>query len=163
MDVGRKKVEEVFFDAMLNGWANPDIEKTTLPHFPRSKAIWFRRGNFMVLDWYLKNGTESMGNTIIWEEGIPTWMMSYGGSYPKEAIPFLKEALLVAYQKRGFFGGRGPIFYFYQNDKYVYINTTMRNNFASFLGAEKIVLKENSAIVGFHTYWGRLLRTAYII
>ena len=58
--------------------------------------------------------SESFGTTVIlaWDPDLHkyqnVWVMQYSGWYEKEAIPFLKLALMENYAKRIFHGGRGP-------------------------------------------------------
>ncbi|MEK7512677.1 MAG: DUF5680 domain-containing protein [Patescibacteria group bacterium] len=141
---------------MLEGWANPNVKKESIPRLPGSKAIFFKQDGFTVLDCYFKNGIQSMGDTIIWHKKEPVWKMSYGGSYSPEVIPFLKEALLKAYRERSFVGGRGPSFF--EGEGYVYVNQMLRNDFTSFLGEERVYSRQEAGkVVGHHAYWGRIL------
>ncbi len=160
MNARLNELQQIFFEAMINGWASSGANKTTLPRFLGSKAIWFRKEDFVVLDWYLKNGTESMGNTILWKGKIPTWMMNYGGSYPKEVIPFLKEALLESYAHKIFFGGRGLVSY--ENCQYIYTNVPTTNDFHLFSGVERIFSKRDDKCLGHHIYFGKLLDITYL-
>jgi len=154
----QQKVERVFLEAMVNGWANPEVKKVPLPGLPGSKAIRFRKEGLFVLDYYFSNpeSGRSMGNTVILEGKTPVWMMSYGGHYPKEVVPFLKEALLVNYKAKVFVGARGP--HFFENDTYAYVNTVMRGDFESFFGEEKIIHRESGRSLGHHTYFGKSLK-----
>lgn len=151
------EVSKVFFEAMLNGWVNPNATKGTMAQLPGSKLLVFKKGEHTVKDFYVSNeaALTSMGNTIIWKGKTPFWMMSYGGHYPKYIIPFLKKALLAAYSEGQFFGGRGPEFY--EDDMHVYINTVMKNDFGQFLGEEKVIEKTGRRLIGWHHYWGMAL------
>ena len=88
---------------------------------------------------------------------LPVWNMSYEGSYPKEVIPFLMEALSQAYQEKKFLGGRGPVHY--HNLMYAYSNIIDRGDFACFSGVEAIqpLLADSGRTIGSHRYWGQAL------
>lgn len=147
------KAQEVFFEAMLQGYANPNISKGTIPSILGSKIIPFEKENFKVIDAYLThpNSIRSTGVTIILYENQPIWVMHYHGRYQEEAIPFLKDVLHTAYHKAYFSGGRGinPS----ENNSFLYINRIEENLFSSFRGKEEIY-KHDGSLLGFHEYFG---------
>jgi len=147
------EIRGAFFDAMIEGWANPNIKKVPLPGLPNSKSIRFKKGIFVVTDTYVKNSEsgKSAGFTLITRAGQPVWVMNYGGFYPAEAIPFLKSALMAAYQKREFCGGRGPALF--ESSDYVYSNSLKVDVFGYFEGEEEVKTRVGNP-VGWHTYWG---------
>ena len=126
-----KDIEEIFFQAMKHGYAKGDVKKITIPEFPNLKVIPFEAGEFKVHDCYLTipGLNNSTGSTTIRHNGIPVWIMYYGGWYEKYAIPFLKECLLQAYKKERFYGGRG--LNFVQNDSFIYTNKIEQGDFAN--------------------------------
>ena len=154
-------VEQVFFDAMINGWA-AGAPKTPVPGFPGAKGIEYRRNGFRVLDYYLITGEESpnsAGSTIIWHEDRPIWMMQYGGQYftalDEGVTALLKRALMDAYRRRHFSGGRGISGY--HEGALRYINNVHLNNFRNFCGIEEIFDTKNNLCLGYHRYHGLLL------
>jgi hypothetical protein len=146
-------VRNFFFEAMLDGWSNPDIQKVPIRGLPGSKSISISKGDFVMIDCYFTNqeSPKSGGFTVISHQGVQVWMMGYGGWYRKEAIVFLKSALSLAYKRREFYGGRGPLFL--PGNDYSYHNNVEMGDFARFRGTESIKDK-NGETVGFHDYWG---------
>lgn len=154
-------IQEVFFDAMLAGYASKKPEVTAIKELPGSKVIEYRDDPWRVVDMYfvVPNSNDSGGTTLIYYEDTPVWIMHYAGYYPQEVIPFLKSALLTQYQKREFIAGRGPELY--ENKKYSYMNWRADSNFGSFYGNEEIEKYDHKQgigeTVGEHHYHGRLL------
>lgn len=153
------EIETVFFDAMLEGWANPNAKKIQIPGLPGSKGIVYRSGLFVAVDCYFapKGSKKSSGFTLITYDNAPVWIMHYGGWYLKEAIPFLKSALMEAYSARKFFGGRGPVIFEDENKLYRYENFIELNHFPDSRGWEKVTRLSDGKIVGSHNYNGMLL------
>lgn len=151
------EVLSVFFAAMQDGYAKNGIKKGTLAELPMSKTIPFELGDFKLLDCYLitPHGPHSFGQTIIWCEGVPVWMMSYQGWYAKNAIPFLKKALFEAYDHRDFIGGRGPRCF--TDNGMIYVNRVEPpNDWQHFRGREE-VFDLAGVSYGWHEYQGLLL------
>ena len=148
-----KKAKEVFFEAMMHGYANPEAKKTSLKGLPKSKVITFEKDDFIVTDLYFTHpeSDASSGITIIHHQNEPIWVMHYGGWYKKEAISFLKEVLYTAYKKEYFAGGRGinPS----QSDSFLYLNRIERDSFSDFNGREEIY-DGSGTLLGFHEYFG---------
>lgn len=151
-----EKAKELFFEAMVSGYANPKTKKTTLEGLPGSKVILFEKDEFKVTDMYFTYlGSDlSSGMTIIHYQNKPIWTMHYEGWYKEEVIPFLKEVLHVAYQKGYFSGGRGinP----FQSNSFLYINKFERNEFEDFKGREEIY-SGDGRFLGYHEYFGESL------
>lgn len=152
-----RRIYDVFFDAMGNGYARNDIEPTSIVELPGSKLIPFVSGEYKVTDCYFVSprSDKSGGFTTIYHEDDPVWMMHYGGRYAKIAIPFLKQCLHRAYVgERRFYGGRGP--HFVRDERFTYINMVRRESFTDFEGEEKIFDADGHE-VGHHRYGGMSL------
>lgn len=156
MSVNPVAIENFFFSAMANGWVK-NTKKISIPDLPGSKAISFKLGDLSMLDCYFvtPHSNKSVGSTMIWHDGIPVWVMYYGGWYEKVAIPFLKDCLRRVYvDEQCFYGGRGPRFM--QSKLFTYINRIERNNFDDFSG-EECIYNIDEMILGRHWYNGMLL------
>ncbi len=155
--VSLKEVEDFFFSAMATGSWAAGGKATTISDLPGFKVIPVRQGDFYLLDYYsLTPGSRrSAGSVTIWWQGIPVWIMHFGGEYPREAIHLVKTALMEAYTNRLFMGGRGvtslsdPIF--------AYTNVPRKRDFADFAGREFVRLLATGEQVGWHNYWGMSL------
>jgi len=92
-----------------------NARKATIAELPKSKVLTYAKDPFLYVDCYFASEeARSGGQTVIWHDGIPIWMMQYHGVWEKhdERInPFLKRALLAAYNVSLFHGGRGPAHY----------------------------------------------------
>jgi len=155
------RILPVFFSAMENGYAG-GASKGTIAEIPGSKTILHEDSDFRVLDCYVvtPDSSYSFGTTTIWYQGVPVWMMQYRGSYTKEMIPFLKRALMTAYAKQEFFGGRGPDMYTEGgNNDLFYVNRIAKNDWQDFKGREEIINRRNHRRyqMGWHEYDGLLL------
>ena len=148
-----KEVKEVFFMAMLAGWAKQSIQKRSIADLSGSKVIPFTHGDFLVKDCYFvtPHSTMSTGFTMIWHLDHLIWAMYYGGTYAKPAVPFLKQCLRETYERRCFIGGRGPLFR--RGPDYNYVNTPSPNDFENFAGTEHI-FDNNDQMFGSHWYRG---------
>jgi hypothetical protein len=123
----REEAREAFFLAMMAGYASvARVEKRTILELPGSKMIRFEYGRYTIIDtwWTVPDSPYSFGQTIIYRDDIPVWVMQYQGDYAEDAIPFLKEALREAYSNRNFIGGRGPAKY--ERDGWYYENHSVR-------------------------------------
>lgn len=134
-----KSLLDFFFEASLATYAGGG-EKSAIAGLPGAKSLRFERCPFLYVDTYFVNGTQSCGQTLIWCDGAPVWVMQYRGfCTDKEAINILKRALSDAYRMKRFHGGRGET----QNGfatigTYRYHNWPLKNDFASFEGKEFI-------------------------
>ena len=151
-------VQAFFFKAMIEGWAVSG-QKINIPDLPGYKAVPFRDGDFYLLDCYCvtPHSSKSAGTTTIWFQGVPVWIMNYGGVYEERAIAFLKSMLRRAYENLLFVGGRGP--YRCSDGSFFYMNNPCPNDFYKFRGREEIFIMEGGNIIslGFHEYWGMSL------
>lgn len=165
-----KQAKDVFFEAMLDGYTGEQKNSIKIVSPDGRKTITFINGKFKVIDeyWTTPESDLSAGMTTILYEvvpsrGIPIWWMSYGGRYPKELIPFLKESLKLTYERREFRGGRGPNSHLRGNLEYV--NSCSAGGFEKFEGNEEIIDLNNNdemdpdglTVVGFHKYFGMSL------
>ena len=94
--------------------------------------------------------------TVVSFEDIPVWMMQYFGEYDKEAIPCLKAALRVAYERKEFNGGRGPNLFRYGGCVYRNFPDDVRSIPEYFSGSEEI-RGTSSTARGWHRYQGGLM------
>ena len=158
-----KKAQEVFFRALLAGYASGTEKKdprltTTTSMFDFKTINTYRDGDFIVVDEWTKTDDSdvSFGSTTILFEEVPIWFMTYSGLYPKKVIPFLKEALTTQYKTGEFRGGRGPCIF---NSKgLTYVNGSSKINgiidFSCFSGQETIFVQGTKEERGFHVYYG---------
>ncbi|MFC1757022.1 DUF5680 domain-containing protein [Patescibacteria group bacterium] len=152
------QIENVFFEAMLYGWASKNPEKISIPEFPGMKGIVYESGQFRVVDGYFVTPYSDMstGMTMIWHATVPVWVMYYGGWYDEEVIPFLKSCLNNAYEEHRFYGGRGP--FLVRDQNLAYENSVDSNSFEDFVGEENIYDTEGQRHHrGFHWYKGMSL------
>ncbi len=153
LNITTTQVENVFFKAMLAGYAsNTKVKTENMPGMPGYKFIEFVDGDFCVKDIWCK----SSGFTSIWYKGVLVWTISFGGKYPKDCIPFLKEVLRKAYVNKHSVGYRGDNVA--TNDEYTYINkVAVGSNFAHFHGTEYIFCAKTFKKIGYHHYFGGLV------
>lgn len=157
-----KQAEEVFFLAMLDGYAGEQKNSTKTVSPDGRKTITFISGQFKVIDEYWTNPYSDFSagtTTILYYEiesarHIPVWWMSYGGCYPKEVISFLKEALKEEYQRKTFTGGRGPRYK--EFDKKLEYNNWSEGDFRRFVGHESIrdYGRGSASQIGYHDFYG---------
>ena len=160
-----KQAKEFFFKAMLVGWPagvrGADVHG--MPGYKEKGAFMGGSGtDFRLLDRWCVSTCGSAGTIAIWFRDEPIWIMFYGGHYPKEVIPFLKLALMEAYKKDEFLGGRGPRVYLAVNKELRYFNGVIPpSNFSRFEGREEIYVVNSDGteaeMVGWHKYWGMAL------
>jgi len=173
-------VKQFFFQGMLNGYANPEAKtyknlELLFPKIPIPAPIsdgFLLRGSkgtfysevidgddYLLIDvWFSnKNSDFSGGMTLISIDNQIVWMMNYGGHFTNEAIPTLKLALKTAYEKKLFWGGRGPDKIL--NGEFWYTNYLVNNDFGSFSGRENIYSahKPINNWHGQHDYCGFLM------
>lgn len=159
---------EVFFKAMMSGYAgNSNRAVKTTTNNGCTKKVEYTEGDYTVTDtWHTHpESDKSSGSTLITFQGIPIWWMAYSGNYPKEVIPFLKEALRETYGKNNFIGGRGPTDFV--KDQYWYKNCPRLSpggdftEFCDFAGSEAIYRNTNfegpGEMIGYHHYHGQSL------
>lgn len=162
---------EAFFHAMSLGWASGSKAAAKKIDVTGSSGgeetayitgLLYRNEWFRVVDRYcVSEAGKSAGTTTIWFHHDPVWFMSYGGSYLKEDIPFLKNALMRVYSTKQFFGGRGPTSLaqgvsHLKDGVLVYANEIEKDStFDKFRGKEAII--GPVGIRGQHEYWGMAL------
>jgi len=102
-------IQEFFFEAALATYAG-GAKKGTITDFSCSNAYRYQRGDFYYVKTYFTNGEWSGGQTLIYFQGAPIWIMQCQGWCKNDdpgIVAFLKEVLRVAYERKQFFGGRG--------------------------------------------------------
>jgi len=151
-----KEAKRYFFLAMLAGWAG-GAKAVPVPNKPGFKQTNYQDGDFHVLDEYGKGrgSNKSVGTTTIWYFNEPVWVMTYGGHYRKDEVPFLKNVLVAAYEKGRFYGGRGS---YSENRDLAYINAEHQSStFSDFKGCEMIITRVGNTPLGHHWYHGMAL------
>jgi hypothetical protein len=161
-----KHLEAFFLEAASETYAG-GTPKTTITDLPRSKVYRFERGQFLYVDTYFTNGSWSGGQTVIYVDLVPTWLMQYNGwckDDDKDVLAFLKKALQAQYFTGEFFGGRGPHELWQYDDKrtgsLVYRNhpDIYNRDFAYFQGRERIFrYPAHTTDLFWHRYQGLLL------
>jgi hypothetical protein len=171
------KVHEIEFVAELQKFFLLAASKTyagggkteELTGLPRAKMYTFRSEEFsyyLYQDFYFSGIRLSSGMTVISYQDVPVWTMSYGGWYrecDRDVNAFLKQALLEAYAKGEFYGGRGPARYTansepLQDGDLLYQNfVDGLNKFTEFSGNERIIVHPAERLVHWHWYNGQLL------
>jgi hypothetical protein len=162
-----KQAKEIFFKAQLAGYASSGqgVKKEKTPN--GYTTITFVEEDWMVVDRYCVNphSNYSAGTTTISNEDDPVWWMAYWGSYPKEAISFLRGVLGQAYRKGFFHGGRGlhRAHSSKRRPQFIYLNEiegvseTEESSFEHFRGSEKIMEVTAIKYIGWHQYEGMSL------
>ena len=147
-----KRIRGFFLRAMalaVKGEMVNALSKTE-PLIPGFRSFEYREENLRLVDSYFPGALMS-GMTIIWEDDKPVWMMTYGGYYPDEIVPFLLRALAKEYEEPWFNGGRGPSIFI--EDNLVYLNKVQGGNeFGGTSGCEEIIDSRNKAIMGWNSY-----------
>lgn len=86
-------------------------QKTTITELPGSKVYTFDDDPFLYKDVYYTNGENSGGQTTLFHDGTPVWLMQYQGwckDDDPQTIALLKAALTENYSKGVWRCGRGP-------------------------------------------------------
>lgn len=163
-----KKLEDFFLAAARATFAS-GLEHGSISEIYGSKSYVYRamiEDNFYVYqDVYFNAGNgKSFGFTIISINRQYVWTMHYHGNcwgeYARgvknvQLMNFLKKALLNAYEKKQFFGGRGIAF---KERQFKYDNYCTKNNFEDFSGKESIdVLPRLMFRAFYHEYEGGLV------
>ena len=163
MNIDWVEILAFFFRAMQNGWINDDHTPWIMPPggvLKGFKAFVFTEGPLILMDQWSKSSKsgKSAGQTVIWHHETPIWIMQFGGLYPKEVIPFLKNVLRTTYEAKIFFGGRGPAQTQRSEEGLVYINSLEPgSNFERFSGIEQIINADPWRELGYHKYQGMSL------
>ena len=130
-----------------------DADKSKI--HPGFETFEFEDGAFKLVDtWY--PGNYCSGYTMIWHNGKPAWMMTFGGKYPGETLTTLRGALKEAYLTDSFIGGRGVRIH--TNGVLTYINIVPSgDDFMRGEGEEIIVNTSSNEIIGYHKYFYQAL------
>lgn len=169
-----EQLKQFFFEAALATYASGK-KASQLPNRPWAKFFAHKgEGEFadlLYLDEYATNGESSGGSTLIAsaeDPKHPLWIMQYQGwckGDDPEVLGFLKVALLEAYRRGTFRGGRGPARYEQQIDEGLSYENVLegatfgRDGFENFRGYEQIWRRPNCPpdILFWHRYQGMLL------
>ncbi len=140
--LSQQEVLDFFFEAGMATYAG-NMPKGTIGELSGSKVFRYERPPYRYVDCYFSVGENSFGQIGIWHEALPAgpiWGMQYRGRCKdKRVIPFLKRALLAAYEKRIFWGGRGPLEFTLEGESLMYQNLLRPDsNFTDFAGGENI-------------------------
>lgn len=132
-------LQAFFFEAALATYAG-GASKTTIEGLPGSKVYRYERGEYLYIDTYFTNGEQSGGQTIIYINNVPAWLMQYHGwckNDDKVVLDFLKHVLAKAYESRVFYGGRGSPYERLLKNDLIYGNV-WSGSFNHFHGEEAI-------------------------
>ena len=166
-----KRLQGFFFEAALATYAGGTVKKETIPDFPGSKVYRYERSDLLYIDTYFVNGQSSGGQTLIYHNHLPVWIMQYHGwcKYDDpQVLTFLKKVLTKTYKEGEFCGGRGKysIEHWTSDDGlFVYENHPTlpppTDEFINFMGHESIMTRawkpDQSHVVFWHRYQGYLL------
>lgn len=157
------ETEEFFFLGVMKGWAGGD-EGSPLPKNEGTPGMeeWRQTiyqddigfAGYKLIDRWGRDpdSGKPSGSVTIEHWGNLAWgMWCGGGSYKKEVLPFLREALLAGYYEKKFYGGRGPGAY--RKGNLLYVNQ-FGGDFSRFRGKEFIQHAETGEEYGGHDYWG---------
>jgi hypothetical protein len=157
MRIPAEEIQEAFFRAMVeSSWAS-GAEALPSSERPRYKMVLWRNHPWLVVDeWCVgPNGLYSAGSVTVFYHSWPVWVMSFHGCYEKEAIPFLRQALMEAYEQRNFQYGRarpgyctGPLIYSHRQSS---------GEFSRFRCQERITDTDQRRKLGYHVVQGMLL------
>ncbi len=152
-----EKITRFYFQASLSGFVNNGVYSTDLENPAR---YTFRKtiDEFTLEDVFTthEGSRYAAGQTTIFLDKTPVWVMQYGGHYLQAAIPCLQAALRGAYVKNLFIGGRGLELMIF--GAYYYVNRAV-GDFTEFKGREEIFDIVNVQSAGYHTYQGWMLHT----
>lgn len=166
-EVDIEKLEDFFFEAAMASYAS-GVEPKSISAF-HAKGYYYskviEKDLYEYQDVYFDAGRgKSFGFTIISINSRCVWTMHYHGECNKKYVGspkikvmnFLKKALLNAYEKKKFFGGRGYIF---QKGQLAYDNYCNKRNFEDFSGRERIteISSLKSLPIFYHEYEGGLV------
>lgn len=168
MNTPEKRLEQFYLEAAAATYAGGTVKKETITDLPRSKVYRYESGDLLYVDTFFTNGENSGGQTVIYVDGVPAWLMQYHGwckDDDKNVLTFLKKALSAAYERGEFHGGRGlPRFESHLEDGFFYENFPQmppyQQDFICFQGRERIWRKPVREVdVFWHRYQGILLAT----
>jgi hypothetical protein len=159
MNVDMDAIKAFFFEAMQEGWVNPESHAEPVAGMPGWKGYEYRKGNLYLRDVFTVNWEtgKSAGCTTIFQECEPVWIMFYSGMYPKDAIPTVKQALASAYKEHSFLGGRGVKNFQTEESSFLYLNWVEKIDFTDFCGHETVINPSTHGFPGYHNYYGMSL------
>ncbi|MGB7957892.1 MAG: hypothetical protein WCF77_03580 [Minisyncoccia bacterium] len=119
--------------------------------------VLFENSGFKVLYLTISGSQHRFDRVVILYDGIPVWTMSSEGWCREDAVPFLENALMKAYNHRDFVGGRGPCIVPDPENGMLYENTVDgSSSWRRFRGREEI-FDRNDQCIGWREYHGILL------
>lgn len=158
-------LQEFFFEAARATFAGSLVEKTTIAGLPKSEVYRYQAGDLLYVDSYYANGEYSGGQTTIFDNDTPIWLMQYHGWCMDDnpnVVDFLKLALSATYEIEQWEGGRGPRIY--RSDRWPglgYVNAVdgKHDRFSNFEGYEAIYNRPElgDSVIFWHRYQGLLL------
>jgi hypothetical protein len=148
-----EQIPRVFFAAMRRKYTETEQEGAVAKPVPE---VLLEADHFKVLYYLATIGSYRFERFIVLYDGVPVWTMSCQGLYMENAIPFLRRALLKAYNRREFIGGRGPRVD--TDGELVYENTVEEgpNSWKRFRGRDRIC-DGNDQNIGWCEYQGEIL------
>ena len=144
------QIPRIFFAAMRSRYAEAAPRTVAKP----GPEILFEADHFKVLCYLAEIGSYRFERFIVLYDGVPVWTMSCQGLYMENAVPFLRRALLKAYNRREFIGGRGPRID--TDGELVYENTVEESSWRRFRGRDEI-FDGNNQNIGWCEYQGEVL------
>lgn len=165
------ELKDFFFEAAYATYAGGGAMKGSIPDLTGSKVYRYERDDLSYIDTYFVNGQSSGGQTLIYLNNKPVWIMQYHGwcrDDNTEVLTFLKQVLAETYGDKEFCGGRGKysIDHWKSGDgPYVYENIPAlplpSEEFVNFMGHERIMTRpwkcDDSHVLFWHRYQGYLM------
>lgn len=164
IELPEQEVLDFFFEASMATHAG-NAPKGTIVELPGSRVLVYERPPFRYVDCYFSVGEKSFGQIGIWHQALragPVWGMQIRGRCrDKRTIPFLKRALLAAYKKREFWGGRGPLEFKVEDEPFTYQNMLRPgSDLSDFAGSENILelgVAKGTRMLFYHEFNGLAL------
>ncbi len=160
-----KRLSDFFLEAAVETYASGK-KAESFPELAGAKMFRYAKDELYYRDVYVVNGEWSGGQTLIYVNGAPAWIMQYHGwckGDDKTVLAHLKRSIYTAYTAKRFNGGRGPARFEenYENGL-VYENfpqmPSYRWDFDNFQGRERIWQKpDNLTDLFWHRYQGLFL------
>jgi hypothetical protein len=155
MNVDIEKIKDFFFRSSILRWTGK-LEKQPIPELPGGWKYYHDEDNLHYTHLQFRGDVSGLGIILIHQDYTPVWRMVADGAYGKEARGFLEIAFLEAYNKKQFFGGRGPFNFFHHDFPGLeYINQVDVGKFENFSGVEWI--RKDKKSIGDHHYRGGIL------
>lgn len=148
-------IEQFVLKAKLHGYVDPKAKRYLVPGRPGLKQVIYQDGLFVMIDEWGTGPQLSTGQTIIWFDDQPVWVMHYWGTYQPESLDFLKAVLGSTYRAKQFYGGRGYPHRISDDGKMEYRNVIYKAGFEDFEGLENINrYGRGDERLGYHHYRG---------